>query len=101
MTIKELRNEANEHFKFEAMAIGEELAEYSKCIWESFETLYKEGYINLNLVPYGDDILALANGYQFRTGNYSTCHISQTFDLKSITANKTATKEMMNLWLNH
>lgn len=99
MTIKELRNEAKRHINF-SKHIDESIGEYSKLIWEGLEKLYKNGFLNLNEIPYGDDILSCANGYQINTENYETFHVSQTYDIKTVTATKTATRELMMFWLH-
>ena len=99
MTIKELRNEAKEQRDF-LKHIDESLVEYSELIWKGLEELYKNGFVNLNEVPYGDDILSCANGYQINTENYETFHVSQTYDIKVVSATKTATKELMAFWLH-
>lgn len=99
MTIKYLRNEAKRKINF-SNRIDESLGEYCELIWKGLEELYKNGFVNLNEVPYGDDILASANGYQINTENYETFHVSQTYDIKVVSATKTATKELMAFWLH-
>ena len=97
MTIKYLRNEAKELTRY-LRRIDESLGNYNEMVWEGLEELYKNGYVNLNEIPYGDDILSCANGYQIDTENYETFHIYQTYDIKSVSATKTATKELIARW---
>ena len=100
MTIKELRNEAKSLINY-LRHIDESLGDYSELVWKGLEELYKNGFVDLNRVPYGDDILSCANGYQINTENYETFHVSQTYDIKTVSATKTATKELMAFWLEH
>lgn len=99
MTIKYLRNEAKRHINF-SYRIDESLGAYCELIWKGLEELYKNGFVNLNEIPCGDDILSCANGYQINTENYETFHVSQTYDIKVVSATKTATKELMAFWLH-
>ena len=99
MTIKYLREEAKNLTRY-LRHIDESLGDYNEMVWEGLEELYKNGYVNLNEVPYGNDILRYANGYQIDTENYKTFHVYQTYDIKSISATKTAAKELMARWLN-
>lgn len=99
MTIKYLREQAKELSRY-LRTIDESLGDYNEMVWEGLDELYKNGYVNLNEVPYGNDILSCANGYQIDTENYDTFHVNQTYDIKSVSATKTATKELMARWLH-
>ena len=88
MTISCFRAEIKKRIRF-AQLSGSELDGWYKEINESINSLWKNGFIT----DFSDEILALANGYQVNSGNYETFHVSQTFDLRSISAEKKAVKE--------
>ena len=88
MTIAQIRKEIKER-KASAVRMGIDLAGWYDEIAHTIETLWADGCVT----EYSDDILKLANGYQVNSGNYETCHISQTFDLHCIKMGRKAVKE--------
>lgn len=95
MTIKEIRKEFKERIRFSKMVLPE-LVEYHENMQRTFEDLWKNGMTQ----NFDNDFLRFANGYQINTGDYENIHILQTFDLRIITANHKAVKEMMEAYLN-
>ena len=88
MTMTQIRKEIKERKAF-AVRMGIDLADWYDEIARVIETIWKEGFTT----EFSTDILKLANGFQINTGNYETCHISQTFDLHCITMDKKSLKE--------
>lgn len=88
MTMKEFRKELNAKRNF-AKSFIPGLVEWYDEIEVVIETLWKQGFVT----EYTNDMLKCANGFQINTCNYETFHVSQTFDLHTIKADKKATKE--------
>ncbi len=89
MTMAQIRNTIKER-KASVIRMGlDGLAYYYDDISRTIETLWKDGFIT----DFSTDMLKLANGYQITTGNYDTCHISQTFDLHCIKMDRATVKE--------
>ena len=95
MTIKEIKKEFKNRRNF-AKTIDAALVEYFDTMLNTFDDLYKNGYIT----TFDNDFLRFVNGYQINTGNYDTLHINQTFDLRSIKADKKTVKNMMITFLD-
>ena len=97
MTMSEIRKEFTSRKKFMKATGLDGLVGYMMQMQSEVELLYKEGFIS---IP-SDELLAYANGYQINTGNYTTMHIAQHYDLKSIAATKEAAKELAEYILTH
>lgn len=95
MTMTEIRKAFKDRRNF-AKTFKNGLDDYYKITLETFENLYKFGYIT----TFDNDFLKFANGYQINSGNYETLHINQTLDLHSIAADKRTVKDMMITFLN-
>lgn len=87
--IKKNRN----HFNPE---IGEAMVEYHTDVLATIEEIWKEGFTT----NYSIDFLKLANGFQINTGNYETCHVTDTYDLHCIKMDKQTVKEFAEYFLN-
>lgn len=90
MTMKEIRNE-----------IARQRKVYPGCavlidrISAVVEDLWKDGYTN----HLSNDILSLANGFAMNFDFGEEFFVNQTFDLRSITASKNATKAFAEFML--
>lgn len=89
-TMTQIRKEIKERKAF-AVRMGIDLADWYDDISRALESLWTNGFIADYEVS--TEVLKLANGYQINSGNYSTCHINQTFDLRSIKMDKATVKE--------
>lgn len=90
MTMTQIRKEIKER-KESAIRMGFDLADWYDDISCALENLWKNGFISDYEVS--TEVLKLANGYQINYGNYNTCHINQTFDLRSIKMDRKTVKE--------
>lgn len=91
MTMTEIRKTIRARKLF-TRRVGNDLTDYYNDISRALEGLWRDGYVAGYDVS--SDVLSLANGYQVSTGNYDTFHISQTYDLRSISVDdKQAVKE--------
>lgn len=95
MTIAQIRKEIKERRSF-AVSVGVDLADWYDEIACVIERLWKDGFVT----DFSGDMLKLANGYQLNTGNYETCHISQTFDLHCIKMDRVTVKDFAEYILN-
>ena len=95
MSIAQIRKEIKER-KASVARMGIDLAGWYDEIESTIETLWADGFV----AEYSGDILKLANGYQINSGNYETCHISDTFDLHCIKMDRKAVKEFAAFILN-
>ena len=83
MKMQIIREKAKSQIEFARETAGlEALASYIEYMLDACNKLYTNGFVKDWEVT--DDLLRLANGFQARTGNYGTFHISQTWDLRVV-----------------
>lgn len=93
MTMKEIMKASKKHSEFCKSIPGlEELADWQEEMRKAVTKLYSTGLLRKEEIS--KELLKMANGFQSRTGNYETFHISQTYDLRSIEClSKTTARE--------
>lgn len=67
--------------------------------WNDFQNTIEEIWANGFSANYSEEFLKVANGFQINTGNYATCHISDTYDLHCIKMDKATVKEFAAYFL--
>lgn len=96
MNMAEIRKEVKRMIAFSKSSGHIEMVDYKKSMSEQFEKLYK----NLTIIDFTNDFLSIANGYQINTCNYTTFHIAQTHDLRTISCDdKKTAKEFFQWWV--
>ena len=92
MTLKEIMKVSKQHSEFCKKSGLEELADWQEEMRKVCAKLYTTGLLREEEIS--NDLLKMANGFQCRTGEYETFHISQTYDLRSIECmSKTTARE--------
>ena len=82
MTLKEIMKVSKQHSDFCKNSGLEELADWQEEMRKACNKLYATGLLYKEEIS--DELLRMANGFQCRTGEYKTFHISQTYGLRSI-----------------
>jgi len=92
MTLKEIMKQSRKRSDFCKQVGLEELAIFQEEMETACNKLYSTGLLRKEEIS--DELLKMANGFQCRTGEYETFHISQTYDLRSIEClSKTTARE--------
>ena len=99
MTMTEIRKKFKELKGISKHNPNPEMAAMMVEYWNDFQNIIEEIWSNGFSTNYSEEFLKVANGFQINTGNYTTCHISDTYDLHCIKMDKVTVKEFAAYFL--